>query len=142
MTDNVITPGLFKDIEFPHRSVPGVNASRYRVYSDHRTFVVVEADTILQALQKAAVPNPVRVRRENIYLQNVLDLPRVADDAGRREIIPAVIEPLMVAEKPFAPKQAVTPFEAAEPLSSEQVDQLLKPVESGDAPQDSGSDPQ
>lgn len=142
MTKNVITPDMFEDIEFPHRSIPGLNASRYRVYSDHKTFVVVEADTILQALQKAAVPNPVRVRRENIYLQNVLDLPPAADDTEHKEFIPAVIEPLMVAEKPFAPKQAVTPFEAAEPLSSEQVDQLLKPAEGSDSPQDSGANSQ
>ena len=113
-----ITPEMFKEITFLHRDVPGLSAHKYRVYSDHGHYTLVEAESALEAVNKSDIKNPVRVLRDTIYLENVLvldaaDLTKTTEKNESSVVQPVSDEPSVSAENTSAT------------LSNDDVDKLL-----------------
>jgi hypothetical protein len=144
MVHKDITPDMFKDIDFPHRDIPDINVSKYRIYSDHKHFILVEADNAQSAIELSGIRKPVRVLRDSIYLQNVLVLAGITTRANVEPELKPKPEPLMLPESEMNSQAAVPetteilktesiepsetpPTETEAALSSEEVDKLLTP---------------
>lgn len=143
MTHKNITPDMFKQIDFPQKDISGLQVSKYRIYTDHSHFILVEADNAQAAINASGMTSPVKVLRDSIYLQNVMMLDSITaqvstqQDNAPVEKQPAVQETQQATTTDEVPasKQHEQALAANEPassepegaLSSEEVDKLLKP---------------
>jgi len=125
---------MFKGVTFNHKEIPGLAVNKYRVYSGHDQYVMVEAANAQAALETSGVANPLRVLRDTIYLENVLPLDKIGVKNVEAEVVepaPAAASEASPAVEPMAeePDQVVEPAQAAETdkstLSNDDVEKLL-----------------
>jgi len=105
---------LFQLLDLPRREVESLSARLYRVYSDHKNFVVVEAESAQTALEKSAVKNPQRITPNFIASKNILDF------TGAKPTASAEPAPALIAQ----PEE--TPALPEVPLSGDDVEKLLQ----------------
>ena len=110
---------MFKTITFRQEEIPGMSVSKYRDYTDHNNYVLVEAGNAQTAISTSGVKTPVRVLRDSIYLENVLMLDK-----------PPI--PVIKAE-PVAPAAAEAPPPAEASAPEPPAPETLSPAETGDA---------
>lgn len=127
---------LFEALLIPRRELPQFGA-RYRVYKDAGNFILVEADSALEALKAYGVGQVHRIERDAIYLNNVLAPQALANvpalSVAEAAPLPPAAEP-PAAAPPAAeiaaiasaePAAATPPAAADAPLSPEDVNKLL-----------------
>ncbi len=135
----------FKPITFVHKDVLDRQVSKYRVYTDHKNYIIVEADNAQSAFEKCGVINPQRLLKDDLFLDNVVSLeshllvPMAATTVDKKEEMAAVpLEQAVVAAAAVAASSndvpAVDAPEADVPadmpvpdgaLSSDDVNKLL-----------------
>lgn len=126
-----ITPEMFQSLSLPHKDLPEAAGSRYRVYSDAKNFVVVEADNAQDALAASGLAKAHRILRESLFRDNVLTiaLAAKAEAAPKEEHATEVPAESAKPEESAAPPAAAEPAAASEPeapLSNEDVNKLLE----------------
>jgi hypothetical protein len=77
---------VFSRLEIPQRGVAHMSAPKYRIYSDEKHFIVVEAESAQIALERSGVKQPLRIQRDEIYLYNVLDIATLTAATAPAEI--------------------------------------------------------
>ncbi len=135
MAHKNITPEMFKEIEFPQKDVSSLRTSKYRIYTDYDHFTLVEADNAQSAIAASGITHPVKVLRDSIYLQNVMMLDTIIAKPDSQQDNDPVAQPQAETAKEAIATEAASeqPVESAEgtqaegALSSEEVDNLLKP---------------
>jgi hypothetical protein len=70
----------FEPLIFPRKET-SVTAGRYRVYSDPKNFVLVEAKSALEAFESSANPKAYKIVREDLLSSNLIDIPAKQDVA-------------------------------------------------------------
>jgi hypothetical protein len=117
----------FASLELPHKDVPHLMGSHYRVYSDYNNYKVIAAESALEALQASGIEKPYKVERDTILLYNLLNLGNnVSPDAvsampPANDTQPAAVAPTETQQD--APANVDVP--AAE-LSNNDIDKLLQ----------------
>ena len=133
------TTAEFKDITFRKKEIPGLLVNKYRIYTDHTNFKLVEAENARTALEISGIQNSVRVLRDSIYLDNIVKIDDMPAAPRKEKVIlehlktvplcdDMTYEPPKTLEPPpqvNPPKEEQPAKEAAAPLSSEDVDKLL-----------------
>lgn len=128
----------FVEWEIPRREMPHLLAGHYRVYKDEKNYATVKAESALEALQITGMKQAYRIEREALYTNNVLSLSALQQSAEIAETIAAASAAALAAvtatdaatettpavAEVVVPPAAVPP--ASGPLSSDQVDQLMK----------------
>ena len=133
----------FEPLTIPRKEVP-LTTNRYRIYKDAKDFIVQEAASALEALQKSGLQQALRIERDNLFGTNIIDLEKIAiappalsQAAAAAPAAPEADKPAEAREaaKAEAPREAVkeTSKEVPQetPLSTEDVDKLLN---GGDKP--------
>jgi hypothetical protein len=143
MTEQQTTP--FEELDMPRKNVHGVTEQGYRVYRNVVEYMVVEATSALEALEKSGIAKPHKITRHDPLADNVLSLKIAKKLLGINVIHPenapaaAAIVPPELAAAPAAPVEAqsaapapiaeealIPVVEAGEKvLSNEEVDKLL-----------------
>lgn len=131
MKDVLQPPENFKYLEIPRKNLAQSAGAQYRVYSNAKDFVTVEAENAQAAIAQSGVVNPLRVVRHIPSQCNVLEFPPM-DDAAAPVAAPVMAAPSEVPVEEAAPVAAETVAapEAAPaseaPLSNEDVEKLLQ----------------
>lgn len=64
----------FGDLHIPSKSVADKTMSlKYRVYSNSEQFIIVEANSALEAIRKSGVSSPVKIDKEMYYHQHFVN---------------------------------------------------------------------
>jgi|NOAtaT_6_FD_contig_21_4899243_length_623_multi_6_in_0_out_0_1 hypothetical protein len=130
-----ITQGDFEALPMPRKNVPQLFGGSYRVYRSSRDYVVVEAGSALEALERSGLSMAHKIERESMDNISVLSAaawrtgelsprPHLQPEAAQSAPVPAVNEDpketvmLEVAAADAAP--------AEQPLSNDDVEKLLK----------------
>lgn len=71
----------FESLSLPHKEVPHLVGTRYRVYSDSKNYTLVEAGSALEAIQASGMKNVHKVLRDTIMLNTLLDVATVTGSA-------------------------------------------------------------
>ena len=106
-------PQSFDALPLPRKDF-SLGVSSYRVYKDDANYVTVKAQTALEALQASGMPAAHKIEKDS------LDLNKVVQPQAWASIKATESE----AAKPAAATAPTT--EEAKPLSSDDVNQLLK----------------
>lgn len=106
-----MTAPAFESLKLPHRDVPPSSQVKYRVYSDAKNFVTVEAENAKTALNKSGITEAFRIERDTIMLKTILHQ------------LPVAVPP------PQAAPVAATPVETPAPaqVASELPEAVLSP---------------
>ena len=81
MENNI--PEEFAELSIPKRSLANKDSGmKYRVYTDPHNFMMVNADTALEAIRKSGINNPFRIIRDSTYYEKMLseDMISLSDD--------------------------------------------------------------
>lgn len=116
----------FATWDLPRRDTPQLLVSRYRVYSDARNYVMVEAENAMEALKLSGQKQAQRIERDILFFNNVLNPGTF--DAEQVEEVPQAVVPQPVIEEPVPLVTA-----ASEPALLP-VDEPLAPVVASDVP--------
>jgi hypothetical protein len=131
MPHKEITPDMFKDLTFVKREIPRLLVNKYRVYTSHDEFTMVEAENAKAALDACGLTNVIRVLHDNMYLDNVIRPGIIAMDAKGEPEHSTHLAPLSeTMDDESGAIAVVEPTEALAPdagLSSEDVAKLLHP---------------
>ena len=103
---------IFRPLVHPKRDVPKSSLPKYRVYSDAKHFVMVEAENAKVALATSGVKDALRIECDNILLQDI--------------VIFSVTQPSPDSIEAAIDAPPAEPTQAPSPLSNDDVDKLLK----------------
>ena len=111
----------------PRKDLPNLVGTHYRVYSRDGQFVRVEAVNALEAINKSNVQDILRIERDTIYLNRIVDMSKMVDSVAKK-VVMAPEEPAVKAAEPVAQaveEKAVDAAEAVEALSNNEVEKLI-----------------
>ena len=95
-------PELFQSLMLPKREVPDARVPKYRIFTDRKHYITVEAENAQDALTKSGINNAHHIEFYGILLKNVI----MPDTPDHEE------PPAAAAEQP--------------PLSNADIDKLLQ----------------
>lgn len=64
---------MFKNLDIQKKTFKDSNRNGYKVYSSTTEFVVVEADTAAEAIEKAKIENPVKIEKTGLKAKYLLN---------------------------------------------------------------------
>ncbi len=124
----------FEALPMPRKNVPQLFGGSYRVYRSSRDFVVVEADSALEALERSGLHSAVKIERESMdnisvlsaaaWRTGVLSTPPV-QPAAPTEAAPAA-DSMQEAKDTILLDVPQTVPAGEQPLSNDDVEKLLK----------------
>ena len=114
----------FEELDLPRKDLPNLVGTHYRVYSDDGKFVRVEAINALEAINKSGVNNIVRIVRDTIYLNRIVDMSKMVDSAVSSAPVKSD-ETIVKAEEPVVQPDEEKLAEQAETLSDKEVQNLI-----------------
>jgi len=120
----------FESLTLPHREVPQLTLSRYRVYKNAKDYVLVEAGNAMEALKTSGLAQATLIERDIFFSNNVLSVQTLEEKSPAAS--PPAAEPAAAAAPVPEPKQAdaapaqTSPAVAETPLSNDEVNKLLQ----------------
>jgi len=126
----------FESLPLPNKDLSGISRNRYRVYSSPGQYVMVEAPNAKLALEASKVEKPYRVERDVVNFHNLVqldDLTKATTDMERMDkpaetphVAEYVTAPVETPPEPELPAEVKPEAKEDAPLSTEDVDKLLK----------------
>lgn len=123
-------PESFENLNIPHKAIPNLSKTQYRVYKSAADFVVAEAENAQDAIKASNVENPLKVVRHDPTRDNVLGFVAAAEPAAAAPEAAQAAEAASPAPSTPATNEAAA-AEAA--LSGEEVEKLLQAKDSPSA---------
>lgn len=109
----------------PRKDIPQPASGSYRVYSNAKEFVVVNASSALEALQASGVQSAYKIERESIDYVHVLSPSAWSNSASAQVPVPNSVA-AEAKETVFIPEATAQVSKDAEaPLSNDDVNKLL-----------------